>query len=876
MAPICKWPYSSQNLELFSKIGSPRRQIRKSSESMKQISFETLKGLNSQGVDPNLRGLTPSEVTTQRARYGTNKVVEVPGNLWLEIARDTLKDPMIWFLIGIGLVFLFIGNIGDAVILFSAIFPLVFMDAILHWRTQASTSSLKEQLATEVIVIRSPNTELKIDACDLVAGDLIKVFPGLFLPADGIFQVTQNLQIDESILTGEAFPIQKQATALNPFKIIEPGEISVNPNTLGLAGTKVLSGQGLLRVLQIGQKTAYGEIVQSVFSIQNERTPLQIAMTKMVQGLLYGGGVFCLLLAAVRIYQGHGWLDALLSAATLAVAAIPEEFPVVFTFFLGIGIYRLARQKALVRRAVSVENIGRITTICTDKTGTITRGRLELTHLEAFDGLTNHDVLSISLAASNPLALDPIDLAIQEVSQKEGISFEERFRVFPFNENTKRETAFIKTKDGKIFASIKGAPEGLLTQSTLSHDDRKIWLEKTAQWAREGHKVIACARKFLTDLEIQKDLEPSTDLEFCGLLAFEDPPRPEVASAIEYCNSQGIHVLMMTGDHPLTAMAVAQEVGLGGKQPVMVCAEEFPQKFEEAWLRDNPNFLTTLDIVARCTPLQKLNLVRALKTAGKLVAVTGDGVNDVPALKTADIGIAMGERGSRSAKEVSSIVLMDDNFQTITNAIKEGRQLFLNLKVSFEYLLLIHIPFVLTAALIPLLGFPLLYLPVHIVWLELIIHPTALFAFQGKLSSKATPQASGQAFFSSTDIFQILSAGISVALAMGFLFHTGLSESSELGHARSLALSLLVFWSAALVGVFTRLKTWPALIVFICSILSALILIEVPSLAKPLGLSPLHLTDWLTVGGVAVICSLLVVLVKRVLRYTSCSFRCGS
>lgn len=850
---------------------------------MKKTSFETLSSLRpldsvkplelsqtpdspkNPGDDSDILGLTEAQVSLQRTLYGKNEIVESSKNIWLEIARDTIKDPMIWFLVGIGTIFLFVHNTSDAIVLFGAIVPLLFMDAFLHWRTQASTSSLKDQLATQVTVIRYPHIEFQVDSSSLVAGDLIKIVPGMFLPADGIFQRSHHLQIDESALTGESFPIHKRPYHLNPIDQSGASEITVSPETLGLAGTKVLSGDGLLRVLQIGQKTAYGEIVQSISSLQHERTPLQISMTKLVQGLLVGGGSFCLLLAGVRIYQGHGWLDAVLSAATLAVAAIPEEFPVVFTFFLGVGIYRLAKQKALIRRAVSVENIGRITTICTDKTGTLTRGRLELTHLEPFGCVTNTDLLSLCLAASNPSGLDPMDLSIQEACQKQGLSVDSRLRVFPFNEDTKRETAFLRDKSGNALAAIKGAPEVLLAQSILSNEEKQLWLGKIDQWASEGHKVLGCARKYLTESEVIQNIEPNFGLEFCGLLALEDPPRPEVASAIRYCNEQKIHVLMLTGDHPLTAIAVAKEIGLGGISPVMASAEDSPSQFEKTWLSQNPTFLKNLDIVARCTPLQKLNIVKAFKASGELIAVTGDGVNDVPALKAADIGIAMGERGSKSAKEVSSIILMDDNFQTITNAIKEGRQLFLNLKMSFEYLLLIHIPLVLTAALIPLVGYPLLYLPIHIVWLELIIHPTALFAFQGQVIPTTKHSASGPSFFSPKDLLRIVGTGSAVTAAMIYFYLNGLREGSDLGHGRSQAISLLVFWSASLVGVFTQFKSKSAALIALMSVISVLVLVETPSLAGHLGLAPLHLVDWLVICGVTVLCTILLRLRNRIL-----------
>jgi Ca2+-transporting ATPase len=807
---------------------------------MKLVSFETLKDLKSTND-----GLADTDVTSQRSQFGSNEIVEVTGNIWLKIAKDTSQDAMIWFLLGVGILFFLTGETKEGIVLFIAIVPLVFMDAILHWRTQASTAGLRGQLTSHVDVIRGL-AEVRIDSRELVPGDLIIVSPGLMLPADGIFQDAENIQIDESVLTGEAFPITKINLTENPFSLALAGEVPVASDCLGYAGTKVLTGHGRMRILFTGKKTSYGEIVQSVTSIEHEKTALQKSITSLVQWLIFAAATFCLLLAGIRIYQGHGWLDAILSASTLALAAIPEEFPIAFAFFLGVGVYRMAKKRALVRRAVSVENIGRVTHICTDKTGTITLGRLELTHIDPVGKLTQNDLLQIALEASCSKGLDPIDLSIQKVAQQRRLASQHPERIFPFTEDRKRETVFVLDKDTKHYAFMKGSPETVLLKSSLSESERKNWMAKIDQWASDGHKVIACAKKEISKKEVEQNVEPENGFDFCGLLAFEDPPRAEVAEAMSYCRKHEIGVLMITGDHPYTSASVAKTIGLGAPWPVVISAEEEPQKFEEKWLAQNPKFLLGIDVAARCTPLQKLRIVNSLKKSGQLVAVTGDGVNDVPALKAADIGIAMGERGSRSAKEVSSIILADDNFSTIISAIMEGRQLFANLKMSFEYLILIHIPFVITAALIPLLGYPLLYYPVHIVWLELVIHPTALLAFQKRASVDQKSPGSRGLFFSRADLVRMLFLGSGLSLALGYNFITEINESSDLNHARSKVMATLTLWSGGLALSFTGLKSRNSILIALATILSSVLLIQVPSLAESLHLSSLHFTDWIT------------------------------
>jgi len=805
---------------------------------MKAISFETLKDL-----DRRDGGLNAAEINAQRTRYGANNIVEVAGHPWLELFMDTIKDPMIWFLVVIGTIFFITGEITDAITLFVAVIPLLLMDAVLHWRTQASTASLKGQLSSLVQVVRNAR-EIEIDSREVVPGDLITLKPGLLLAADGVFESAKDIQVDESVLTGESLPITKRALSAHPFSFVSQQEAKIPPQTLGYAGTRVLTGQGFLRVLFTGSRTSYGEIVQSVARMPHERTPLQKSISKLMQILIFAAVAFCLLLAGIRVYQGHGWLDALLSAATLAVAAMPEEFPVVFTFFLGVGIYRLAKKRALVRKAVSVENIGRITQICTDKTGTITVGTLKLTHIDAMDGTSEEVILRAAMVASSSDS-DPVDIAIREVSEQRNLGNPARLQTMPFTEDRKRETGVMAVANKRALVCVKGAPELILNLSQLSPDEKDAWRKRISSWARGGHKVIGCAQMEVPSANTYQ--EPESGFKFLGLLAFEDPARPEVAEAMSYCRANGIRVLMITGDHPDTAAAIAKDAGLADS-PQVISAEEDPEKFEEAWLSNNPDFLKNVNVIARCTPLQKLRIVIALKRAGELVAVTGDGVNDVPALKAADIGIAMGERGTRSAREVSSIILGDDNFRTIVNAIREGRQLFKNLQMSFEYLLLIHIPLVSAAAMIPLADYPLVFLPVHVVWLELVIHPTALLSFQSQAKSDQRYAGNKKTFFSTAEIVLISIIGLGLAAGLGWGFLSGLSEGADPTHARAKTMALLTLWSAG-VGVYlTRFRSAMANFLAILTVLSSVVLIQMSSSLVFLKLSPLHARDWLEIS----------------------------
>jgi len=786
-------------------------------------------------------GLPLTEVAARRQRFGPNDIIEVTGNPWWALLRDTVKDPMIWFLVVTSLLYAMMGELAEALTVLGAMLPLVGMDAWLHRRTQASTAGLSSRLATQASVVRD-GVEMRVPAVDLVPGDLVIVGSGESFPADGIMLAAANVQVDESALTGESFPVQKRPLPDLPANANEP---VIDEEHWGLAGTRVLTGRATVRVAFTGGETRYGEIVRSAAGGARERTPLQTAIAQLVTVLLAAAFVMCAILALVRIRQGFGWLDALVSAATLAVAALPEEFPVVFTFFLGVGVFRLAKRQALVRRAVSVENIGRVSTICSDKTGTITQGRLQLTHTLPATDTSPERVLAVAALASRHDSNDPLDTAILRAADaRVPGNAAEMLETFPFTEDCRRETAIVRERDGDvdvIRAATKGSPEVILPMCGLTVGEDEQWNRQISALADDGHKVIACAIQSLD--ATHPGGEPDRGYRLAGMLAFEDPLRDGVAPAIQTCLAAGIHTIMVTGDHPATARTVAREVGLGRGAPTVITAEEMEARLAGgagATLRD-------VDVIARAVPSQKLALVRALQAAGEIVAVTGDGVNDVPALQAADVGIAMGERGTRSAREVAAIVLLDDNFRTIVQAIGEGRQLFRNLQLSFQYLLLIHIPLVISAAVIPLLGFPVLYLPTHIVWLEMIIHPTALLVFQDLpaadvLYAAATQRAAR--FFSRRQWSLIVGVGtlITVLVVAGYV--RSLGANGNVLHARAMALSHLTFASAVVTAVLSRLRTWTARLLVTGTTALTLVLVQTPMLAARLHLQPLHLEDW--------------------------------
>ncbi|WP_374012424.1 cation-translocating P-type ATPase [Pseudoxanthomonas koreensis] len=784
-------------------------------------------------------GLTEADAAGRRARHGRNDIVEAAPPTWWMLARDTLRDPMLWFLLGTACLFAWLGDRVEAIILLAAVVPLVGMDLYLHRRTQASTQGLASRLASSARVLRD-GAWTSLPAGELVPGDLVEIVAGEAIPADALVHSGEHLQVDESMLSGESLPVSKRS--------YEAGAQAEDPSHWVAAGTRLLTGTARIRIAYTGAQTLYGEIVRLTVQGTQARTPLQQAITRLVSKLLVAALVLCVLLAAIRLYQGHGVVDALLSAVTLAVAALPEEFPVVFTFFLGAGVYRLARRQALVRRAVAVENIGRVTCVCSDKTGTMTEGRLALVHRQPAAGMDGEALARLSALACRADSGDPLDIAILALAAPgaEGATDQtaDPVHVYPFTEGRRRETALHVDDAGGVLAVTKGAPETVLDLCAMPESERASWRAEVAGHADVGHKVIAIASRALEAFDAGAD-EPGDGFTFGGLLVFADPLRPGVREAVRACAQAGIRVIMVTGDHPGTARAIAREAGLGDGDPRVSTMDELGQADDA---------LAAVDVVARAVPAQKLELVQRLQRRGEIVAVTGDGVNDAPALQAADIGIAMGGSGSQSSREVASIVLLDDNFRTIVGAIAEGRQLFRNLQSSFAYLLMVHLPLVLTAALVPLAGQPLLYLPIHIVWVELLIHPTALLVFQdppppGRM---APADRGGRAsFFGRRAWAAIVLTGLAVTAAMLLVYRSGMA-AGDATHARTLTMATLVLASVTITAVLSRLASRTAWVVALGSLASLVLLVQVPALADWVHLRPLGLRDWMLVSAAGI------------------------
>lgn len=782
-----------------------------------------------------LDGLSSAEAQRRQTRFGLNEVLQKVAHPVWDLLLQTIKDPMLAFLSLTGAIYLALGNLAEGLSLWASVLPLVLLDGWLHRRTQASVAGLAAGLARSAQVWRDGSFR-NLAAEEIVPGDLVRMGAQQTVPADGVVVFCEEAQVDESALTGESAAVRKRA--------LDRLEEFIDDEHWAFAGTRLLAGALFLRVASTGAHTRYGELARLAAGERTERTPLQRSLSRLTYALLSAALLLCLVLGAVRYLRGHGLVDALLSAATLGVAAIPEEFPVALTFFLGTAVFRLARRRALVRRALALENMGRVSVICSDKTGTMTEGKLRLEAIEPFGQRSEEELLTYAALASRVEGNDPLDVAILSVAPG-SVTTAERLMVFPFTEVRRLESSLVRF-DGAIWTAAKGAPESLLARCELSTESQERVTASAARLSAKAMKVIAVGR---ARLEASVQSEPTSGLELVGLLGFADPLRPSVPAAIARCRELGIRPIMVTGDHPATARAVATQAGLGGSHPRLLTGDELEMRLSSGALREH------FDVVARASPLQKHSLVRALQKTGEVVAVTGDGVNDAPALAAADIGIAMGGRGTQAAREAASMVLLDDDFGSLVAAVYEGRQIFEALRSSFAWLLCMHIPLVLSAAIIPLLGWPLLYLPLHIVWLELVIHPTALLTFGEDRHARVSshPQTHAR-FFSRTEWRNLLLSSTLALLGLLLLYRRGLEGGPE--HARALAMSCLLTYGACCAAIFSGLSSAISRTIFISILASTALLVQLPAAARFFHLGPLHLSDLAWVVAAAGVASL--------------------
>jgi Ca2+-transporting ATPase len=673
-------------------------------------------------TDQQSRGLTSAEASARLARDGPNRLVPEDRAHRLKKALGPLADPMVALLLVAAPTYLLIGDTTDAIIAFVALAPIVAVGWLLESRAERTLEQLRSLTAPTARVLRN-GADGEVPTEELVVGDLVRLQEGDVVPADcEVVELTQLL-VDESSLTGESLPISKL--------------VGAGDDGLVLAGTIVLSGRALVRVTATGASTRYGAIGSLLASVRQPQTPLQRGLGRLVATLTVVAAVFCVVVMAAELAHGHGWGQAVIAGVSLAIAAIPEEFSVVYTLYLALGAWRLAKANALVRRLPSVETLGSTTVICTDKTGTLTHGRLSVATCWTPSGAVEAErsLLRAAVLACEPEPFDPLDVAIVAHAREAGIDVDELHRGrlvadWPFDPVDKYLTHVWHRDGAPDAAAAKGSLEGILHRVSAPPELAAAVAAANDAIAAEGMRVIAVAGGNASGTASGTDRgADESGLALMGLVAFSDPVREHVGEALAMCRDAGIRVIMITGDHPATAHAVAEGLDLphdADGVDVIATGDDIDNA-DEAEL---DRLVATANVFARTRPEQKHLLVQSLRRRGDVVAMTGDGINDAPALREADIGVAMGERGTAVAREAASLVLVDDNFATIVGAVSDGRRIFDNLIRAFAYLIAFHPPLMFAAMLVPLLNRPLLLLPVHLVLLEIVLHPVVSLVFQ--------------------------------------------------------------------------------------------------------------------------------------------------
>ncbi|HET7465301.1 MAG TPA: cation-transporting P-type ATPase [Candidatus Dormibacteraeota bacterium] len=795
-------------------------------------------------------GLTSDQAAALLAEWGPNQLVPAAERHgWIDVLWRTVRDPMVLLLLVASVVYLATGDLVDAIVSAVALVPIAAVGLVLEGRSQRALDRLRALTAPTATVLRDGEYR-QVPAAEIVPGDVISLREGDVVPADARLVDGANVACDESSLTGESMPVEKAGR-----------------DAQVLAGTKVVAGQGVFVVTSTGGRTEYGRVGRLVAELRQAPTPLERLVRRFTSGLLVIALAFCFLVAVAELARGRGLAAALIAGVSLAIAAVPEEFPMVYTLYLALGAWRLARRNALVRRLGGVEGLGAASVICSDKTGTLTTGSPAVAVLVPISQDATHvdeqGLLQAVFLAAETAPFDPLDVAVHEIARERGIQVGTRTILRDYGFDAKaRYMSHVWSSDGGFEVAAKGALEGILDRSHVPAATRAEAEAANARLARDGMRVLAVAHGHMARLGRSRH-DDEEHLRFVGLVAFADPLRPGVREAIAECRDAGIRVIMITGDHPATARALAAALQMPGSDQVATGADiEAPDRLMDVASKAN--------VFARVRPEQKYILVRELKRQGSIVAMTGDGINDAPALREADIGVAMGKRGTEVAREAATLVLLDDNFSTIVAAVREGRRIFTNLRKAFAYLVAFHLPLLLTAFVIPLLGEPLLLLPVHLVLLELFIHPVVSLVFEDAPAPpwlmRQPPRSAREFLLGRAELLRSTAQGAVLSIAVIALYVWRLSAGSSIDEARATAFVTLVLGQILLLVIErTRPKTvWAGLadfgrtsaVVVVSALALVILMVYMPFAAEILKLTPLSEADWAYAVAISVLATI--------------------
>ncbi|MGA7933084.1 MAG: cation-translocating P-type ATPase [Kovacikia sp.] len=791
-------------------------------------------------VSPQLKGLSELEAADRLRQEGLNELPSTQHRTFADIILEIIQEPIFLLLVGCGVIYLFLGDAQEALILLGFVFFIVGINLYQEQKTERSLEALRDLSSPRALVIRDGERQ-RIAGRDVVRGDLIVLAEGDRVPADATLLLSTHVTVDESLLTGESIPVRKQAVESSTESPLNT-ELAASPARPGgddlaqvYSGTLVVQGQGIARVYATGNQTEMGKIGKALQTIEQEDTVLQKETRRIVSKLTIVAIAICVAVVVIYGFTQGDWLHGFLAGLALAMAILPNEIPVVLTIFLALGAWRFSQQQVLTRRTPVVETLGSATVLCVDKTGTLTFNRMSVRQLFVYDNaapyfydVTLHDreplpeaihpLIEFGILASRKDPFDPMEKALQQVGEAYLARTEhlhrdwELLREYPLSGQLLAMSCVWRAPSGTLTIAAKGAPEAIADLCHFTAPQRQELDQQIQQMAIEGLRVLGVAKAVTTHLQPVIALSGSVvspnsvlppnqhdfAFKFIGLVGLEDPVRPTVAPAIAECYTAGIRVVMITGDYPITAQNIARQIGLTPATEVITGADL--ERMEEAELF---NRIKTANIFARVVPEQKLLIVNMLKQSGEIVAMTGDGVNDAPALKSAHIGIAMGERGTDVARESADLVLLDDDFSSIVQAIKLGRRIFDNLKKGMAYTLAVHIP-IAGMSLIPVIfQWPLVLLPIHIAFLHLIIDPACTVVFEAEPAERNVmsrpPRNPREPLFSPRTLRLAVMQGVSVLVVLVIVFAIAYYFGSGELDARALAFTTLIISNLAMI-----------------------------------------------------------------------------
>lgn len=742
-------------------------------------------------IPGQLTGLSDEELKESRQRFGMNRTETIRRRSFFLRLFEILKEPMLILLIAVSVIYILVGDYGEALFMIGAI---VAVSGISFYQDSRSLKALEEleKLNEPLSTVIRNSVAVRIPTHEIAVGDLCVVEEGKMINADGIIVHSNDFSVNEASLTGESFSV---------FKARDSEDNSV------YSGTLVVSGLAVFEVSRIGSETRLGKIGKSLQEIREERSPLQNQIQQFVKWMAVIGIAIFFMVWFYSYLQIRDFVESLLIGLTMAMSVLPEEIPVAFTTFMALGAWKLMQKGIIVKRSNVSETLGSTTVICTDKTGTITENSMHLKAL--YDFRTNRiyeetefsdpalaALIDYAMWSSEPVPFDPMEKTLHQVYETSSAAdLRSEFRMsfeYPLEGKPPMMTHVLKNRNGDRIIAAKGAPEAIIAVSGLAQEDEKIIRDRIADFGKKGYRVLGVARSGFPDHSLpekQQDLP----FEFLGLTVFYDPPKKGIKEVFQKINKAGIKVKVITGDSAETTVAIAAQAGIKNESPAVNGADIVNHTREELIALSEKTTLYT-----RMFPEAKLAMVNALKEKGEVVAMLGDGVNDAPALKAAHIGVAMGTKGTEIAKAAASLIITDDDLNSLITGIAEGRRIYDNIKKAVQYIISIHIPIIMTVSLPLFLGwvYPQIFTPVHVIFLELIMGPTCSIVYENEPMEKDTmlrkPRAITQTFLNRKELAGSILQGLVITLGVMAAYQYAIHNSGSEEKTRAMVLSTLI------------------------------------------------------------------------------------